>query len=203
MNTLFKKSMLSRMVLVLGLGLGAVSTQSLALDVAGVSYAPQTQASGTVLQLTGAGIRRQASNAMYTAALYLEKKQSTAESVIKDSGAKQLKVVFLRDVNSREIGDMLARGLVTNSSDDELANLIPEIVELGNLIAERGKLYAGDSFQIDWGPTVGTTITVRERGQAKPVVQAFAKPDLIGAMMRIWLGNRPADPELKSALLGS
>jgi hypothetical protein len=30
----------------------------------------------------------------------------------------------------------------------------------------------------------------------------FAKKDLIAPMMRIWLGTKPADPELKAALLG-
>lgn len=65
-----------------------------------------------------------------------------------------------------------------------------------------GELRSGDSFQIDWSATTGTTITVRQQGGKVTVVEVFPKPDLISAMMRIWLGERPADATLKSALLG-
>jgi hypothetical protein len=109
---------------------------------------------------------------------------------------------MLREVNSRDFGALLSRGLVTNSNDDQLSNLIPEIMDLGTLIAERGKLEAGDSFVIDWSATQGTTIRVTQRSSRKPAIEVFAKPDVIGAIMRIWLGENPADPVLKAALLG-
>lgn len=173
-----------------------------ALAVSGVNYAPTAQLGVTKLQLNGAGVRQVANGALYTAALYMEKKQSSPEAAISDPGAKRLSVTLLRDVNAREMGNLLSVGLTSNSSDDELAELIPEMVDLGTLIAEQGKLRAGDSFQVEWSRTTGTTVTVLQKGQAKPVVEVFVKPNLMPAMMRIWLGERPADPKLKSALLG-
>lgn len=202
MKTLFSKSMVTYTALCLALVGSALAVPAWALDVSGVSYAPQKQAGVAKLVLNGAGVRRMASTDLYTAALYLERKQTQPSEVIADKGAKQLVVTLLRDVNSRQISEMLARGLTSNSSDDELVEIIPEIMDLGALIADRGKLKAGDSFQIDWTASGGTTITVRERNQPKPTVEVFAKPDLISAMMRIWLGARPADEKLKSALLG-
>ena len=202
MKTLFSKSMVTYTALCLALVGSALAVPAWALDVSGVSYAPQKQAGVAKLVLNGAGVRRMASKDLYTAALYLERKQTQPSEVIADKGAKQLVVTLLRDVNSRQISEMLARGLTSNSSDDELVEIIPEIMDLGALIADRGKLKAGDSFQIDWTASGGTTITVRERNQPKPTVEVFAKPDLISAMMRIWLGARPADEKLKSALLG-
>ena len=173
-----------------------------ALDVAGVNYRPVTTVEGVSLRLNGAGVRQFASSPLYTAGLYLEQKSSTTQGVLQAKGAKQVRVVMLRETTGKEMGDLLTQGLIGNSSDEDLANLIPEIMELGTLIAERGTLRQGDSFQIDWTATGGTTITVIQHGSRKPVIEVFAKPELIGAMMRMWIGEHPADPALKAALLG-
>ena len=202
MKNLFSKSMVAYSALCLALVSSALATPATAVEVSGVNYTSQKQAGSATLVLNGAGVRRIANRDLYTAALYLEQKLTAPSSIIADKGAKQLVVTMLRDVNSREMNELLSRGLTTNSSDDELAEIIPEIVDLGSFIANQGKLKAGDSFQIDWSATAGTTITVRERSQSKPTVEVFAKPDLISAMMRIWLGARPADDQLKTALLG-
>ena len=182
--------------------LGAITLPAHALDVAGVNYQTTTQASGAALQLNGAGVRRVGSVDMYTAGLYLEKRANAPDAVLGSQGTKRLRVVMLRDVNGREMSEFLSRGLVGNATDDELAGLITDIVGLGNLIAEQGKLRADDSFQIDWNPLAGTTVSITEKGRAKPVVQVFESPDLVKVMMRIWLGPNPADAGLKSALLG-
>ncbi|OYU43385.1 MAG: hypothetical protein CFE44_18685 [Burkholderiales bacterium PBB4] len=202
MKPLFSPSLLAGSALCWGLLGGALALPAQALEVAGVHYAPQKQSGTATLVLNGAGVRQLARKSLYTAALYLENKQTAAGAVMADQGAKQLNVTLLRDVTSREINALLSRGLTTNSSDDQLVEIIPEIMDLGSLIAGQGKLRAGDSFQIDWSPTAGTTIVVRDRSQPKPTVEVFAKPDLIGAMMRIWLGTNPADEKLKAALLG-
>ena len=179
-----------------------VAAPAQAFEVAGVNFKPQTQVKGTTLQLNGAGVRQRSAVPLYTAGLYLEKKASTAEEALMTQGTKQLRVVMLRELNSRDFGELLSRGLVGNSSDAQLSKLIPEIMDLGTLIAQHGKLKPGDSFVIDWSATQGTTIRVHERSRRKPAIEVFAKPDLIGALMRIWLGENPADADLKAALLG-
>jgi hypothetical protein len=201
-NTVFARNFGATTALLLALACNAAVLPAHALEVAGVSFQPQSLVKGTKLQLNGAGIRQQAATPLYTAGLYLEKKATTAEEVLQTQGAKQLRVVMLREFNSRDFGALLSRGLVTNSNDDQLAELIPEIMDLGTLIAERGKLEAGDSFVIDWSATQGTTIRVNQRSSRKPSVEMFVKPDVMGALMRIWLGNNPADAGLKVALLG-
>ncbi len=188
--------------LLVALACNAAAVPAQALEVAGVNFQPQAMVKGTKLQLNGAGVRQQSAAPLYTAGLYLEQKAGTADAALLNKGAKQIRVVMLRDVNSRDFGALLSRGLITNSNDDQLFNLIPEIMDLGTLIAERGKLEAGDSFVIDWSATQGTTIRVTQRSSRKPAIEVFAKPDVIGALMRVWLGNNPADADLKAALLG-
>lgn len=175
---------------------------SRAVEVAGVNYAPQLQSGPHLLLLNGAGIRRKASANLYSAALYLSAPARTPEAVLADTGPKQLRVFMLQDVNSRDMGELLSRGLVTNNRDEDLAAIVPEMLELGTFIANRGRLRTGDGFQIEWNPAVGTSITVFQRDEPKPVRQVFDKKDLIGPMMKIWLGHQPADPGLQAALLG-
>jgi Chalcone isomerase-like len=188
--------------LLLALTLSTASGLAQAVEVAGVNFQPQSSVKGTNLQLNGAGVRRQGAVPLYTAGLYLQQKTDSAEEVLASQGAKQIRVVMLRAVNSRDLGALLSRGLVTNSTDDELSNLIPEIMDIGTLIAERRKLKTGDSFVIEWSATQGTTIRVMQRGTRKAVVEVFTKPDVINALLRIWLGSNPADADLKAALLG-
>jgi Chalcone isomerase-like len=65
-----------------------LATRSDALRVGGASFAPITKLGATKLLLNGAGVRQQSAQAMYAAALYLEKKQSSPEAVIQDAGAR-------------------------------------------------------------------------------------------------------------------
>lgn len=174
-----------------------------AVSVGGVRFSPTAQLGATQLQLNGAGVRQQSAQALYAAGLYLEKKQSLPEAAIQDLGAKRLSVTMLRDVSAREMSELLSNGLKSNSSDAELFGLVSEVFALSNLIAETRSLRAGDSFQIDWSRAAGTTIQVQQNGQTKPAVKVFPNANLMPAMLRIWLGERPADPTLKSALLGS
>ena len=80
--------------------------------------------------------------------------------------------------------------------------LVSEIVDVGVMLSEQGKLLAGDSIEIDSHPAAGTTLTIRSRSQNAPITQTFANPRLFKVMLGIWLGDRPADPALKQALLG-
>ncbi len=70
---------------------------------------------------------------------------------------------------------------------------------MGQIFFDHKKLLAGDSFQIDWLPGVGTVITVQGKVQGEP----FKEPEFFNALMGIWLGKSPADWQLKEALLGS
>jgi hypothetical protein len=167
-----------------------------ALTVAVTAVQAQT------LQLNGTGIRQQASHPLYSAGLYLSEKFTSADEVMGSQGAKQLRVVMLRDVSAAEMGDLLANGIVANASDDELRQLIPTLFSIGKILGDQKKLMAGDSFQIELQPATATTITIDAKAQGQFVRHVFAEPDLFGTLLRIWLGNQPADAGLKSALLG-
>lgn len=168
----------------------------------GVNHATSVTSGDQQLQLNGAGVRRKDNANLYSAGLYLSTPARTPDAVLGSQGVKQLRVHMLQAISSRDMAQLLSGGLTNNNSDDDLATMATDMLALGAFIADRGKLEAGDGFQIDWHPVTGTTITVFQRSESKPVRQTFEKQDLMVAMLRIWIGSKPADPALKAALLG-
>ncbi|AYQ28915.1 MULTISPECIES: chalcone isomerase family protein [unclassified Polaromonas] len=164
----------------------------------GVAWQPTLQAGAATLQLNGAGVRTQGVGGLYAAGLYLDQKLATPDAVWRNGAAKQLRVVMLRDAGAAEMGDLLARGMVANASDEELSRLAPMLFRLGEILGGQQRLAAGDSFQIDWQPGLGTAIRINGQLQGEP----FREPEAFGVMLRLWLGPQPADGVLKNALLG-
>jgi Chalcone isomerase-like len=174
----------------------ALLSVSFALSAAAAPLQAQT------LQLNGTGIRHHASGPLYSAGLYLDKRLATAAEVMGSQGARQLRVVMLRDVSAAEMGELLAKGMVANASDDEMSKLIPVLFSLGEIFGEQKMLLAGDSFQIESQPGAATTISIKAKAQGEAVRHVFEQPELFGVLLRLWLGDKPADDGLKSALLG-
>ena len=69
---------------------------------------------------------------------------------------------------------------------------------IGRLFAAIPGLKKGDALLVDWVPGTGTVCTLNGRKIGETV------PDLAfyNAILRIWIGNEPADTDLKPKLLG-
>ena len=168
------------------------------VELAGVKYAPSIQVAGSTLQLNGAGIRYKFVIKVYTAGLYLAGKASTPEAVLAAPGPKRMHVVMLRDIDANELGRLFTRGMQDNSPREEFSKSIPGTLRMADIFSAKKKLVVGDNFSVDWVPGVGTTVLVNGTAQGDPVKE----PEFFTALMRIWLGNTPADTALKDALLG-
>ncbi len=186
-----------RTLLLAGCGLPALAW-SQTVEPAGVKYAPSVQVAGNTLQLNGAGIRYKFVIKVYTAGLYLAGKASTPEAVLAAPGPKRMHVVMLRDIDANELGRLFTRGMQDNSPREEFSKSIPGTLRMADIFSAKKKLVVGDNFSVDWVPGVGTTVLVNGTAQGDPVKE----PEFFTALMRIWLGNAPADTALKDALLG-
>jgi hypothetical protein len=176
----------------------SLSALAAPVEIAGVKLDDPIDLRGTTLQLNGAGIRYKAVFKVYVAGLYLGKKSSTPEEVAAASGPKRLTITLLREIDSNELGKAFTKGFEENTSRAELGKLIPGLVRMGQIFSDQKKLLAGENFTIDWIPGTGTVITVKGKPQGEP----FKEPEFFNALMRIWLGQNPADWRLKDALLG-
>jgi hypothetical protein len=105
---------------------------------------------------------------------------------------------MLREINANELGKLFTRGMEDNASKADFSKSIPGTIRMSDIFSSRSKLVAGDSFSVDWLPGVGTVVLVNGQAQGAPIKE----PEFFNALLNIWLGPKPADAQLKDALLG-
>jgi hypothetical protein len=169
-----------------------------ATEIAGVKYPDTVQVSGQILVLNGAGLRKKLFFKVYAAGLYLPQRADTVPAVLAASGPRRMAIVTLRDLGARQFTDALQEGLEKNLSDAELAALQPAITRFSTALQTVGEAREGTPIQIDFTPEVGTMLTVSGQPVGDPIVgKAF-----YDALLRVWIGDHPAQDDLKKALLG-
>ena len=168
------------------------------IDVGGAKVEDAVDLQGAKLQLNGAGVRYKAIFKVYAAGLYVGKKVASPEELFAATGPKRQSITLLREIDSNELGKAFTKGFEENSSKTEMSKLIPGLIKMGQIFSDQKKMLAGENFTIDWIPGTGTVITVKGKPQGEP----FKEVEFYNALMRIWLGNNPADFKLKDALLG-
>ena len=166
--------------------------------VSGVKYDDAIDLRGSRLVLNGAGTRHVAVLKYYTAGLYMTRKAGTPEEALALPGAKRISVVSLREIDSGDLGKRFTRGVEDNLDRAAFSKLIPGLMRMSQIFSDTKKLSPGDTFTIDWVPGTGTIISVKGVPQGEP----FKEPEFFNALLRIWLGNSPADRQLKDAMLG-
>jgi hypothetical protein len=184
--------------LLLGMAFTPLLSTAATIDLAGVKLEDQVAVAGSPLLLNGAGIRYKAVFKVYTAGLYLSTKAESPETVLSATGPKRLTITMLRDINSSELGKLFSRGMEDNMDRTAFSKLIPGVIRMSQVFSDHKLLKGGDTFTLDWVPGTGTVLTIKGKVEGEP----FKEPEFFDALMRIWLGKKPADWQLKEALLG-
>ena len=166
-----------------------------ALELAGVKVADKARVGADELVLNGAGIRTRIIFKVYVGALYLSQKKSSAAEVLAQPGAKRVALTLLRDLSAQQLKEAFDSGIHANNSAAEIEAMQPRIAELLALFTD-GK--QGDVILLDYLPGAGTVVTVNAVARGKPI----PGEDFNRALLRIWLGDKPVDDDLKKAMLG-
>lgn len=174
------------------------AAQAQVTEVGGAKFDNEIQLQGNRLVLNGAGVRYKAVFKVYAAGLYLGTKATTPQAVLTAPGPRRLNIVMLRDIDANELGKLFTRGMEQNAAREEFVKSIPGTIRMGEIFAAKKKLSTGESFQVDWVPGQGTIILINGKAAAEPIKE----PEFYSSLMKIWLGNQPADGTLKEALLG-
>jgi hypothetical protein len=156
-------------------------------------------ASGQELLLNGAGLRTRFFFDVYVAALYLAQKQTAAAEAIALPGAKRVALRLLRNVSAKTLLDALNEGMQANNSAAELDALKTQLGELAALMNAIGEAKKGDSVALDFDPQSGTRVSLNGKELGKPIAGA----EFYRALLRVWLGDKPVQDNLKRALLGA
>lgn len=170
-----------------------------AAEVAGVKFEDKAKLGATELQLNGAGLRSRLFLKVYTIGLYLPEKQNAAEGVLALKGAKRLHIVTLRELTAEQFADALVSSIEKNHTEAELAPLKARIDEFRATILALNVAPKGAVVTLDWLPESGTRLSFNGQAKGKDI----AGEDFYAALLKIWLGSRPAQEDLKELLLGT
>ena len=176
----------------------SISALAAPVEISGIKLEDSIDLRGTPIQLNGAGIRYKAIFKVYVAGLYLGKKAATSQEAYAAPGPKRLSITLLRDIDSDTLNKSMTEGFENNTPADEVARFTPGLVRIRQALTDQKKLQAGDNFTIDWIPDTGTILSIKGVQQGEPM----KGNDLFNALIRLWLGPRPADTKLKETLLG-
>ena len=152
---------------------------------------------GAELVLNGAGLRSRFMFRVYVGALYLPKKTTSATAAINDAGAKRVALHMLRELPADQFVEALEDGLKNNNPAEELAKFEAQVKQLRAMFEAVKVARIGDVILIDMLPGAGSRITIN--GDVKTMI---AGTDFSRALLRIWLGDKPADGNLKKGMLG-
>jgi len=167
-------------------------------DVAGVRLDDKTQVESRELVLNGAGLRRRIIFNVYVIGLYLPEKKSDPAAILALAGPKRAAIHMLRDVGAETFTEALVEGLRANTSGAEYQALEPRVQELSRIMADLKEAKKGMSLSLDW---TGAATQLLVNG--KPAGNPIAGEDFYRALLRIWLGNKPVQDDLKRSLLGT
>jgi Chalcone isomerase-like len=189
---------MARRMAALVVGLASLAALAQPAELEGVKLAPTAQVGAATLQLNGAGVRTRAIFSVYVAALYVPQKATDAAALLAQKGPRRITLTMLRNVDADTFAEALNDSLRKNHSEAQLAGFKAQIEALNANLKAAGEAKKGDVIQLEFAPETGTRVTVN--GQAKG--SAIPGEDFYAAVLRIWLGDKPVDGNLKKGLLG-
>ena len=168
-----------------------------AAEIGGVKIEDTLKVGGSDLVLNGGGVRVKYLVAkVYVGALYTAQKTTDANVVINSPAPRRMQITMLRDVAADDLHASFIEGLEANTSPEEFSTFKPRVQEMSAIFQSVKEVKKGDVIALDFIPGKGTQIVVR--GQLKNMI---AGDDFAKALLKIWLGKKPASQDLKKELL--
>jgi hypothetical protein len=163
--------------------------------VGGVTLPKKIMIGGTVLDLNGAGVREKLWIDMYACGLYVLKKSNDENVIINNNEHTAIKIQIISSlITSKKMAAAVEEGF-KKSTDGKTKSIRKRINQFKEVFAEE-EIKQGDVYDIIYVPKKGTVIF--KNGKLKPIIEGL---DFKKALIGIWLGDQPADKELKKNLL--
>jgi hypothetical protein len=148
------------------------------------------------LIMNGYGLRRAAFRVrVYVGALYLTEPMRSTGEIVARHGPSRIALHMLRDVGRDRLTGAWDDGFRNNTPSEQLAEMEDEVTRFKALFADASE---GDRIYIDYIPDDGTRVTINDEERGTIEGAAFNQ-----AVLRIFLGDNPADRNLRDGMLGS
>jgi len=166
-----------------------------AAEIGGVNLDDKTSVGGQDLVLNGAGIRTRAIFKVYVGSLYVPAKAQDLAGVLAKA-PRRVQLNLLRNLSPDQLVDALVEGLKDNNSEADFAAVKRETDQLVSIMKAFGDVKEGNVVTLDF---VDGTTKIGFNGVAKGSIagEAFNR-----ALVKVWLGDKPVQPDLKKAMLG-
>jgi hypothetical protein len=174
-----------------------LAVQSVAArEIAGVAVPESVTLKNKALVLNGVGIRKKFFMKIYVCALYLSAKHTAASEILADQEAKRIVMSFLyKEVGVERQVEGWNKGFRDNNTAEELKGLQDRINLFNSLFTTVRK---GDVIRFDYMPEEGTQVWINDSLNG-----TVPGEDFFVALLKIWLGPKPAEADLKDAMLGN
>jgi hypothetical protein len=161
----------------------------------GINFPDQVQVDGSSLSLNGLGLRQATMLKVnvYVAALYVPKTSGDANALLASPAPSEMVLQFVRNVGADDVRKGFTEGFEKNSKD-QVAALKDRIAMLNGWMVD---VKTGDRVMFIAKP--GTGVEVNMNGAVKGTIKG---DDFAKALLAVWLGADPPNPEIKSGLLG-
>lgn len=165
------------------------------IKIAGVELENSYQPGGKPLTLNGAGVRSKFFVKIYVGAIYTGKAVNNAAELIAAPGPKSMQMTILyKEIEAEKITSGWREGFRANVTDSEFKQLENRLQAFNALFPT---LYEGDIVHMDYSPEVGTELSINDK-----VLGTIQGDDFFSALLKVWIGDHPADKGLKAGLLG-
>lgn len=173
----------------------ALPTQA-QVTINGVTLPASVKAGDANLKLNGGGIRKKAFFKLYVGGLYLSEKSSDANTIINADKGMAVKLQITSGmISSDNMSEAILEGF-ENSTGGKTAPLKAKIDAFVNTF-KKSEITEGNVFDIVYTP--GKGVESFKNGKSQGTIEGL---DFKKALFGIWLGAKPADDDLKAAMLG-
>jgi len=166
-----------------------------AADIGGVKVDDKVSVGGQELVLNGGGVRTRVFVKVYVGTLYLPAKATTLAAVL-EKAPRRIQMNMLRDLSPDQLIGALSDGIKDNTPAAEQAAIKPQMDQMITVMKGFGEVKEKDIVTLDF---VDGATRIGMNGTTRGSIpgDAFNR-----ALTRIWLGDNPAQADLKKAMLG-
>lgn len=173
-----------------------MSAPALARDVDGINIPDSYSLAGEKkpLVLNGAGYRKKYFVKVYIGALYIAQPLNRADKILDAAMPRVMLLRFVRDLSANQLADAWREGFANNQSTFDIQGLHARLGEFNTMMRD---VKAGDSLRLELLARGDTRVWIN--GDLRGTIGGI---DFQRALLSVWLGAKPADGDLKRALLG-
>lgn len=187
-----------RLILCALLMAAAAANTAVGAEAAGVKIPDVAMVGGKALLLNGAGKRVRIIFDVYVAALYLAERTHDGAAVLGSATPKRMSLILLRNLSAEQLTDALQEGIRLNADAAELERIKAPVSALVATMQAIGKADKGSVLTIDFLADGGTQVGLNGEAKGKPIAGA----EFQRALLKVWLGAKPVQADLKESLLG-